>query len=191
VFLFTLAGGVLVLRRRTRRRSTAQVSTPRCCDAPALRYDSFGPANPGFRLLRNGGTGFAAAGRAIIGWLLADRVFEHSLCRQSDAVALTAIGGPERVTIAGWLARGRRFASRPSPSSASSLTPPFRRSGPAGGGVALPRRPSVRLHRHAVRGTSCTSSRHAYVFRRFVVARRPDREPRSRVSSKSSPEPRR
>ena len=123
VFLFTLAGGVLVLQA-----AIAATQDERKFDAAVLR--TLGASQRQLRgaqiaefLLLGAMAGLvASAGASITGWLLADRVFNIPFVANPLLWLYGVGGGAIAVTIAGWLGtRGRRFASRRSRSSASSV----------------------------------------------------------------------
>jgi putative ABC transport system permease protein len=114
VFLFTLAGGVLVLQA-----AIAATQDERKFDAAVLR--TLGASRRQLRgaqiaefLLLGAMAGLvAAAGASTIGWLLADRVFNIPFVANPLLWLYGVGGGAIAVTIAGWL--GTRSTVRQPP----------------------------------------------------------------------------
>jgi putative ABC transport system permease protein len=114
VFLFTLAGGVLVLQA-----AIAATQDERQFDAAVLR--TLGASQRQLRgaqiaefLLLGAMAGLvASAGASITGWLLADRVFNIPFVANPLLWLYGVGGGAIAVTIAGWL--GTRSTVRQPP----------------------------------------------------------------------------
>jgi len=116
VFLFTLAGGLLVLQA-----AIASTQDERKFDAAILRtlgasQRQLTSAQMAEFLLLGALAGFvAAAGATAIGWALAERVFKFPFEANPLVWAYGVVGGALVVTAAGWL--GTRATARTSPLS--------------------------------------------------------------------------
>ncbi len=114
VFLFTLAGGLLVLQA-----AIAATQDERQFDAAILRTlgasrRQLASAQIAEFLLLGALAGLvAAAGATVIGWALAERVFKFPFEASALVWIYGVFGGALAVTLAGWL--GTRGAARTSP----------------------------------------------------------------------------
>ena len=114
VFLFTLAGGLLVLQA-----AIAATQDERKFDAAILRtlgasQRQLASAQIAEFLLLGALAGLvAAAGATAIGWALAARVFKFPFEASWQVSVYGIVGGAIAVTLAGWL--GTRGSSRVSP----------------------------------------------------------------------------
>jgi putative ABC transport system permease protein len=114
VFLFTLAGGLLVLQA-----AIAATQDERRFDAAILRtlgasQRQLAAAQIAEFLLLGALSGLVAAlGAAAIGWALADRVFKIPFEVNPMVLVYGILGGAFAVTLAGWL--GTRSTGRQPP----------------------------------------------------------------------------
>jgi putative ABC transport system permease protein len=114
VFLFTLAGGLLVLQA-----AIAATQDERRFDAAVLRTLGASQAQltaaqiAEFVVLGALAGLLAAAGATIVGWLLADRVFQIPFVADPLVWLYGVVGGAAVVTLAGWL--GTRSTVRQPP----------------------------------------------------------------------------
>ena len=111
VFLFTLAGGLLVLQAAIAATQDERSSTPRSCARSARRSASSRPRRSPSSCCSARSPGVVASvGALATGWALADRVFKIPFDPNLMVVVYGIVGGAAAVTLAGWI--GTRATTR-------------------------------------------------------------------------------